>query len=113
MAGDWQNSSQDAEIVLMDGHTFLKAKCESQRGNLEDSHLDLDDHIGDVNNKFSWSGSGFTHDALRDSIKFNFTEGAAHQPILRARFGHNAPEADINTAEHIRNNNGRLEFDLQ
>jgi hypothetical protein len=49
MAGNWQNSSQDAEIVLMDGHTFLKAKCRNRRGNLEDSRLDLDDHIGDIN----------------------------------------------------------------
>lgn len=60
--------------------------------------------------KFTWNGSGFTHDADPKSVRFNFTEGAARQPILRARFRGN--EADLNTAEHIRNNGGHLEFDL-
>ena len=62
--------------------------------------------------KFSWFKNGFTRDALQDSIKFDFREGQDHQPVLRARFAPDAPEADINTAEHIRNNDGQLEFDI-
>ncbi|KAF9885596.1 hypothetical protein FE257_012802 [Aspergillus nanangensis] len=112
MAGNWNGSSRNATVFERNGHTILKADCQDDHGRLVPSELDLDEHIGDDmrSNKFSWYQRGFTHDADPGSVRFNFNEGGAHQPILRARF--RANEADINTAEHITNNNGRLEFDL-
>ncbi|KAJ6102695.1 Cyanovirin-N [Penicillium sp. IBT 16267x] len=112
MPGNWQENAVDATIAHRNGHTVLMAWCRDGRGDVRQSQLDLDEHIGDMQNKFSWFRSGFTRDALQDSIRFDFREGASQQPVLRARFAPNAPEADINTAEHIRNNNGQLEFDL-
>ncbi|KAJ5897974.1 hypothetical protein N7504_008262 [Penicillium tannophilum] len=112
MPGNWQDTAVDATITPKDGHTYLTAWCRNENGDVRQSQLDLDEHIGDMQNKFSWLKSGFTQDALQNSIKFDFREGASQQPVLRARFALDAPEADINTAEHIRNHDGQLEFDL-
>lgn len=48
MPGNWQDSAVDATITPKDGHTYLTAWCRNENGDVRQSQLDLDEHIGDM-----------------------------------------------------------------
>nr|2KJL_A Chain A, Cyanovirin-N homolog [unidentified]3HNU_X Chain X, Cyanovirin-N-like protein [synthetic construct]3HNX_A Chain A, Cyanovirin-N-like protein [synthetic construct]3HP8_A Chain A, Cyanovirin-N-like protein [synthetic construct]3HP8_B Chain B, Cyanovirin-N-like protein [synthetic construct] len=104
----YADSSRNA--VLTNGGRTLRAECRNADGNWVTSELDLDTIIGNNDGHFQWGGQNFTETA--EDIRFHPKEGAAEQPILRARLrdcNGEFHDRDVNL-NRIQNVNGRLVF---
>ncbi|CAI7652873.1 unnamed protein product [Penicillium bialowiezense] len=98
-----------SDIKLEDDH-ILVATLRNEDGDEEESTLDLNEFIGNNDGAFTWGGGGFKDSA--DDISFDI-EGDEDAPILRAKLKDvegDEHDADINLAERIGNDNGRLVF---
>ncbi|EMR64346.1 hypothetical protein MGN70_004254 [Eutypa lata] len=103
----FNTSSQDVRI---EGGHILKARVQNEGGDFVDSEINLNDFLGNDDGRFDWSGQNFSETA--ENISFSI-EGGADVPVLRARLQKLDGEyvdADVNLAERVSNDNGRLSF---
>ena len=99
---------QTAQNARVDDGHILRASLQKADGSWQDAEIDLNQHIGNNNGRFDWSGADFAGSA--ENISFSL-EGAANQPILRAalRDGEgNLNNTDLNLEEWLNNNDGQF-----
>ncbi|KAK7751219.1 hypothetical protein SLS62_006764 [Diatrype stigma] len=98
-----------SEDIRVEGH-ILKARARNESGDFIHSEINLNDFIGNDDGRFDWTGKNFSETA--ENIHFSI-EGGASVPVLRARLKKLNGEwvdADVNLAERVKNDNGRLEY---
>ncbi|CBY00831.1 hypothetical protein IAQ61_011742 [Plenodomus lingam] len=103
----FQHSAED--IRIDDGH-ILRARLRNAEGELNDSEIDLNNHIGNVDGNFVWDGENFSHSA--QDIEFTI-EADGEAAVLRASLSDaegNHETRDINLGERISNNDGNFEY---
>ncbi|KAK3939520.1 putative cyanovirin-n family protein [Diplogelasinospora grovesii] len=104
MAAPFHVASED--IRVDNGH-ILRARV-AKGGEHVDAEIDLNTVLGNENGHFAWGGEGFALSA--QNITFSI-EGGASVPVLRAELRKVDGElvnADVNLAERIVNDDGRL-----
>ncbi|KAJ5535682.1 Cyanovirin-N [Penicillium frequentans] len=99
----------DAVEISLKDKTILRAVLKDDEGNKRSSTLDLDEHLGNEEGYFKWGGKGVSKSA--ENFKYYTHNGLPYfaadlvNPGNRGRpYGTN-----VNLAERIVNNNGRLE----
>ncbi|CZS97642.1 related to Cyanovirin-N homolog [Rhynchosporium agropyri] len=99
-----------ANNVRVEDNHILKATIPNEAGEMVEAELDLNSCIGNHNGSFQWEGQGYADSG--GAFSFSFEGGGI--PVLRAELknvdGEGVP-SDINIAERISNQNGRLVFD--
>ncbi|KAK3492592.1 Cyanovirin-N [Neurospora hispaniola] len=103
-------TAEDARIEVRDNRTILFARLRREDGEWNDASYELDQIIGNNDGHFQWGGQNFTETA--EDIRFHPKEGAAEQPILRARLrdcNGEFHDRDVNLTEIVENVNGQFQ----